>query len=525
MNIRHCRWLVLLQCLPIILGALPCTAQDYPIVDTGQQRCYDDRFEIEYPRMGNSYSGQDAQYKGNQPSYVNNGDGTITDRVTGLMWQQDPGSKKTFEQAVDGASRCRTGGHNDWRLPTIKEVYSLIQFSGEDVDPESTSVVGLRPFIDTEYFGFKYGDPAQGERVIDSQIATSTKYVSTTMGGNQTMFGVNFADGRIKGYPIGQSGRRGGPSKLYVVFYVRGNENYGKNQFEDNADGTIIDKATGLMWAKVDSGHLRAGTNKDGKLDWEEALRWAEELEYGGHSDWRLPNIKELQSIVDYTRSPDTTNSAAIDPIFEVTTIRDGMGEVNYPFYWSSTTHKREGKGDTAAYVAFGRSQGWMRGRRGGDHQLLDVHGAGSQRSDPKSGDASKFPLGRGPQGDVIGIDNMVRPVRGGQADLQKIGPELESKAARPSRGRNEVNNSGQANRLSFVKRLDRDGDGRVSRREFDGPPVAFDRHDSNKDGYLSDNEMSKGNNFRRPQRNERSPSGQESKRRRPNGSFPQRGK
>ena len=46
-------------------------------------------------------------------------------------------------------------------------------------------------------------EAAKGERVIDSQMATSTKYVSTTMRGNETMFGVNFADGRIKGYPAG----------------------------------------------------------------------------------------------------------------------------------------------------------------------------------------------------------------------------------------------------------------------------------------------------------------------------------
>jgi hypothetical protein len=100
-------------------------------------------------------------------------------------------------------------------------------------------------------------------------------------------------------------------------------------------------------------------------LNWEQALRWAEGLQYAGHSDWRLPDIKELHSIVDYTRSPDTTRSAAIDPMFSVTPVRDALGEVNYPYYWSSTTHKRRGGGEAAAYIAFGRSQGWMPGFRG----------------------------------------------------------------------------------------------------------------------------------------------------------------
>jgi hypothetical protein len=51
-------------------------------------------------------------------------------------------------------------------------------------------------------------------------------------------------------------------------------------------------------------------------------------------------------------------------------------------------------------------------------YTLMDVHGAGSQRSDPKSGDASRFPRGRGPQGDVIRIDNFVRCVRGLSTDF-----------------------------------------------------------------------------------------------------------
>jgi hypothetical protein len=119
------------------------------------------------------------------------------------MWQKTPGPKLTFSQAVEGASQCRIGGHDDWRLPTIKELYSLIDFSGEDIDPQARTAKGLRPFIDTDYFDFAYGNPSRGERIIDCQCVTSTQYVSTTMHGSRTMFGVNFADGRIKGYPIG----------------------------------------------------------------------------------------------------------------------------------------------------------------------------------------------------------------------------------------------------------------------------------------------------------------------------------
>jgi hypothetical protein len=45
-------------------------------------------------------------------------------------------------------------------------------------------------------------------------------------------------------------------------------------------------------------------------------------------------------------------------------------------------------------------------------YYLIDVHGAGAQRSDPKAGDPAQYPYGRGPQGDDIRIYNYVRCVR-----------------------------------------------------------------------------------------------------------------
>ena len=384
-----------------IAGAATATLP-YPIVDTGQALCYDARDAINAPKAGKPYYGQDAQYTANPPSYKDNGDGTVSDLVTGLMWTQDPGKKKTFDEAVAGASTCKVGGYADWRLPTIKELYSLIQLNGTDPDPTSRDDFGLQPFIDNTVFKFQYGKEEDGDRIIDSQFATSTKYVSTTMDGNETMFGVNFADGRIKGYPI--EDRRGGHKKFYVL-HVRGNPDYGKNKFKDNGDGTITDAATGLTWTKADSGK---------GMDWPTALAYAENLKLAGHDDWRLPNAKELQSIIDYTRSPDTTGSAAIDPIFQATAIKNEGGKKDFGQYWTSSSHLGMRGADTAVYFAFGRSLGFMKDRRTGETTLMDVHGAGSQRSDPKVGDASDFPHGRGPQGDVIRIDNMVRCVRGG---------------------------------------------------------------------------------------------------------------
>jgi hypothetical protein len=389
------------------VGAVSTTATgaaagslSYPLVDTGQVVFYDTEGEIDEPAEGEAFYGQDAAYEGSQPSYTDNGDGTVSDNVTGLMWQQDPGEKMTHAEAVAGADSFELAGYDDWRLPSIKELYSLIDFSGVDPSCMEASCEST-PFVDTGFFAFQYGDTDAGERVIDSQWATSTLYVGTTMGGDETMFGVNLADGRIKGYPI--SDPQGG-EKTFFVIYARGNPDYGLNNFVDNGDGTVSDLAAGLMWQQDDS--------INGK-DWSEALDYCEALDAGGYDDWRLPNAKELQSIVDYTRTPATSNSAAIDPVFSASAITDEDGGTNYGFYWTGTTHARDVVGGRdAVYVAFGEALGWMQNRQTGEPTLLDVHGAGAQRSDPKTGDAADYPNGRGPQGDVIRIDNLVRCVR-----------------------------------------------------------------------------------------------------------------
>ncbi|MHC4550793.1 MAG: Lcl domain-containing protein [Planctomycetota bacterium] len=466
----------------------PSPTPTYPVVDTGQDRCYDAKREIRYPATGKAFFGQDAQYLGNAPSYEDHGDGTVTDRVTGLMWQQEPGAKKTFAEAVAGARRCRLAGYADWRLPTIKELYSLILFSGTDPAPRRARSSRETPFIDTRSFRFSYGDPERGERVIDAQFASSTRYRSTTMRGDKTVFGVNFADGRIKGY--GLADPRSGGAKRFFVLYVRGNPKYGRNDFHDNSDGTVTDRGTGLTWMQVDSGHLEAGPKRDGRLNWRQALEWAEGLTWAGKSDWRLPNAKELQSIVDYSRCPDASRSAAIDAVFKVSTIVDESGKTDYPFYWTGTTHASLTRGSAAVYVAFGEAPGWMPDRREGGHRLLDVHGAGSQRSDPKDGDPAAYPRGRGPQGDVIRIYSFVRCVRGGVAVPRTVGPRPRETQHGPEPGPGDREGAPAAR---FIRRLDRDGDGKVSRSEFDGPARHSRDLDRNGDGFIDESEAPTG--------------------------------
>ncbi|MCC6157886.1 MAG: DUF1566 domain-containing protein [Deltaproteobacteria bacterium] len=379
----------------------------YTLPDTGQTDCYDEMNQvIACPSSGDLF-GQDAQYTSNAPSYTDNGDGTVTDKVTGLMWQQTPGEKMTWDEAASGADGFELAGHDDWRLPSIDELYSLIDFNGatgtgsfEEVPDDAI------PYIDTDVFDFEYGDTDAGERFIDAQYWSATKYVSTTMDGQETAFGVNFADGRIKGY-----GLMGGAGDMTeFVRYVRGNA-YGGNDFASNGDGTITDNATGLMWTEGDSGSLGGGDG--GAMDWPDALAWCEGLSEAGYDDWRLPNAKELQGLVDYSRSPATTDSAAIDPLFTATPITDEGGGENWAYYWTSTTH--DDGPDFAAYIAFGEALGCMEIGGSGEKELMDVHGAGAQRSDPKTMTPdSTIGCGDGPQGDVLRVLNFARCVRGG---------------------------------------------------------------------------------------------------------------
>lgn len=427
--------------LVFVLSASVATAGGLPyqIVGTTQTKCYDNRREIDPPKPGQPFYGQDAQHPGTPASYKLSADGlTVIDNVTGLTWQRSPNikgdapqyaDKLTYKQAEALPAKLNAmkfAGFSDWRLPTIKQLYSLILFSGVDSGPDSTPE-RMKPFLDTKFFKFAYGDEKNGERVIDSQWATSSLSVANP---NQ-MFGVNFADGRIKGYGTSMPGR--GEKKFYVIC-CRGNPQYGQNDFHDNGDGTITDRATGLVWQKNDSGK---------GMNWEQALAYAAKAGNG----WRLPNAKELQSILDYSRSPDTTQSAAINPIFNCTAITNEIGKTDYPFYWSSTTHASTMGGGAGIYIAFGRASGWPSGMgpggpgrsgrggagfggpppggpggfggppsgtSGGTPRFADVHGAGAQRSDPKTGNPADYPRGRGPQGDVVRIFNYVRLVRGG---------------------------------------------------------------------------------------------------------------
>jgi hypothetical protein len=309
------------------------------------------------------------------------------------MWQKVPDMiKRTWYQTISYAESFSLAGYDDWRLPTIKELYSIIDYC-----------TGW-PYLDTNYFYFEF-DPIEDK---NSQYWSSTEYVGLTHGGQETAFGVNFATGHIKGYPQGMRN---------FVRCVRG-ETYGENAFIDNGDGTVTDNATGLMWQQADDGATR---------NWEDALAYAESLTLAGYDDWRLPNDKELQSIVEYTHSPNAVNPSDLGPaidtnFFSITELPPGttIYDPDYGYFWTSTNAYHspfEPEYYYAWYVAFGTASNDVAPT--GE----DLHGAGAVRFDAKTEEA---PL-------IERIYNYVRCVRGGLLDTQP--PEKPNTPIGPSSG------------------------------------------------------------------------------------------
>ena len=343
------------------------------VPDTRQGSCFNTSALTPCPAEGQALYGQDAHYHGPEPTYTDNGDGTVSDAITGLQWQKAHNKKRLgYADAKRACASLTLGGKSDWRLPNIKELFSLADYRGSQ---------SRRFFIDDVFDLEEPGaDVLVGDRFASShstqmmgQTWSSTIYTGVHYGrpGVQAAFFYNFLDGHIKQAPI-----KGKNAQFYRC--VRGAQ-WGANAFKSNGDGTVIDQAMGLTWQQADDGRTR---------DWPGALAYCEGLTLAGRSDWRLPNVKELQSLIDYTK-----NNPALDQRFLRQSDRKG-------WFWSSTTH-----GDNismASYVCFGKCT---------SKAGIDTHGAGAQRSDPKTGDPSRWPS-LGGQEDEVRIYNYARCVR-----------------------------------------------------------------------------------------------------------------
>jgi hypothetical protein len=281
--------------IALALG-LPNMTFATPVPDTGQTKCYSNTIEIPCPQSGEPFYGQDANYSINPPSYTDLGNGVVQDNVTGLMWQQAtaPGNY-TWQQAIDYSNNLNLGGYNDWRLPTVKELLSIVDYSRSN------------PAIDTTYFP-------------DTQAFRNYFYWSSTTPQSGGANAVHFSTGEVHAYYFDNF------FGCYVRA-VRGEQS--NNNFIDNGNGTVTDTDTGLMWQQETA---------QGSYNWEQALACCEGLTLGGYNDWRLPTVKELLSIVDYSRYP------AIYTTYFPDTVVDN-------YYLSSTTSRAATDGTAAAWL------------------------------------------------------------------------------------------------------------------------------------------------------------------------------
>lgn len=249
--------------------------------DTGQTTSYTTTF------------GEDHDYAINTPAFTNLNNGTILDNVTGLMWQQVDGGQMTHENAIVYCDNLVLGGYSDWRLPTPIEAYSILNHQNAN------------PAINTTYFSSLTTPGAEYWWTSVFENNSTTKVWCTNAGGG------------IGNHPKSETIDAGG-TKRFNARAVRTVTTpiVLPNHFTDNGNGTITDNLTQLVWQNIPNPNA---------VTWEQALIYAEGLTIGTTSDWRLPNIKELQSI----NNELATNPSVFLPYFSNVGIHN---------YWSSTT-------------------------------------------------------------------------------------------------------------------------------------------------------------------------------------------
>ena len=225
--------------------------------------------------------GEDSDYSINPQSFTDNGNGTISDNVTGLMWQKVDNGESTWETAVANAATVSTGGYTDWRLPTPSELFSIFNHNNAN------------PALNTAYFP---NNPAG---------AADYWWTSDIFSNSTTNVWCSNAGGGLGPKPKSETLSYSPPGAFrYHARYVRGKKPTNGHNYQNNGDGTVTDLDTGLMWTQTPGP----------AVTWDAAVSYAEGLTAGGFSDWRLPNVKELQTLTDYTLATATGAGTALKP-------------------------------------------------------------------------------------------------------------------------------------------------------------------------------------------------------------------
>ncbi len=244
----------------------------------------------------------------NPGQFVVSADGQIvTDTITEMLWQRDgtgprPGcagvSACTWDEAQAYCADLSLGGYTDWRLPHVKELRTIVDFSQ---DPVALDPVAF-PHTVMGYF-FWTADILAGSA--------------------DNAWGVMFGNGAYSIF------RR---ADTYNVRCVRGSHCAPAVRFV--VDGALVrDAMTQRVWQRDGSGGRTGCSGPDARTcTWDEARTYCEDLVLGGFDDFRLPTIKELDSLVNFTAAPHT-------PAIDAVTFPDTPTGSSRDSFWSSTAY------------------------------------------------------------------------------------------------------------------------------------------------------------------------------------------
>jgi hypothetical protein len=338
-------------------------------LSTGQRTCHDAAGK-EVPCAN---SGQDAEYKRGvpwpEPRFETRGKGTVLDLLTGLVWTEDAnlaGFPVTWQEALDyvkGMNGEGAFGLEGWRLPNRRELRSLMSHQSR-----RPALAGGHPFENV----------FQGWYWTSTTSAVNTAYAwYVHMEGARMFYGKK--DQFFLLWPVSGGGNGVLPATGQTLCYdSAGNpvpcEGTGQDgeyrtgapwpspRFEAAAD-EAMDSLTELVW-------LRNADLTGRLVTWAEALQEVRRLNAGSGGPWRLPNINELESLVDASQSA---------PALPAGHPFGGVREA----YWSSTTSMFEPDWAWALYLrkgAVGVGQKW--GRHFHVWPVRDAPGAGPDEAE-----------------------------------------------------------------------------------------------------------------------------------------------
>lgn len=302
---------------------------------TGQTKCYAYEWEyggMEIPCPG---TGQDGEYQMGvawpNPRFTS-GTGPeadcMVDHLTGLMWSKNanlPGGTLQWDGAIDFANGLYLCGHADWRLPNVNELESLF----------NTDSLGMASWLNSQGF---FNTPIS-PRYWSSSSAAYNNENAWAVGGN----GFVVPD-RKTGYSRNVLPVRGITSSPAPVWQTGQTTSYRDGddgdlhqgvpwpspRFSEPANGMVIDNLTGLIWTEDANTPGPAVCLPGTMKKFPATLAHIECLNsnnYLGYSDWRLPNKKELMSLIDRSQ---------VGPALPV---GHPFQNTNILFHWSSTTN------------------------------------------------------------------------------------------------------------------------------------------------------------------------------------------